>query len=300
MRETTGGISCPIRVVTWNLRYAGAERAARLAGRVSVMAWDVCLLQEVSKHAKDALLAAVAPRCSIFGIDWVLESRGRVHGAAILTRGDFTISEAESVRDLPSQERGVGALIHAPGGVVLRAVSWHAPNAAGQGVAFKMAGYNGIISYLKKLAGPVILGFDGNHWNLRTGLAPRPVPEPGGDPHYVENRFFSDDPQHSLRDAYLEYLRCHPDEYARVQEERPEGPLAVTYVRGTRARPQPDRFDYVFVSDHFVVERVEHDYEASIEAGSDHATVRADLRLTTGSGAVRSAAGAPSGSRRPA
>ena len=268
-----------VHAVSWNLKYPGAGRAGRLARRVAALDWDVFLLQEVSRHARDALKAEVAPRSSAFGIDWLSRPRGWAHGAAILTRGDFTIVDAEPVRDLPRYERGVGAVIQSPDGMEFRAISWHAPNAAGQGAEYKMAGYTGIISYLEGLAGPVIFGFDGNHWNLETGLQPRPPPELGSDDWYLENLFFSNEPPHGLRDGYLDYLAHNPHEYALALKERPEGPLAVTYVRGSKKRPQPDRFDYVFVSEHFSVERVAHDYEAAVEAGSDHATVRVDLRL---------------------
>lgn len=268
-----------LRVVSWNLKYPGRGRARRLACHVGALHWDVFLLQEVSTHAKEALEAEVSPRGSAYGIDWLSHPRGRVHGAAILTRGEFMIVEAEPLRDLPRYERGVSAVIRNRGGMEFRAISWHAPNAAGQGVEYKMAGYTGIISYLKELHGPVILGFDGNHWNLSTALQPHPAAKPNGDDWYLENLFFSNEPPHNLRDGYLDFLARNPDEYARVLKERPEGPLAVTYVRGSKRRPQPDRFDYVFISDHFSVDGYAHDYDASVEAGSDHATVRADLRL---------------------
>ena len=170
-------------------------------------------------------------------------------------------------------------MIRGPRRIGLNAVSWHAPNATGQSVKFKMAGYAGIIAHFERLKGSVILGFDSNHWNLDTALAPNPPPEPGSSDWYLENLFFSASPPHALRDAFLDYLVDNPAEHARILEERPEGPLAVTYVRGSKARPQPDRFDYVFISEHFSVERVAHNYEASVEAGSDHATVQADLRV---------------------
>ncbi|WP_425155509.1 endonuclease/exonuclease/phosphatase family protein [Candidatus Palauibacter sp.] len=269
-----------IRVVSWNLKYPGTRRA----GRIAELEWDLLLLQEVTRKAADSLKAEVAPSSSAFGIDWLSAPHGRAHGAAILTRGGFAIAEAESLLDLPMRERGVGAVIRGPGGVEFRAVSWHAPNAAGQGVEFKMTGYTGIISYLERLTGPVILGFDANHWNLGTGLEPHSPPRPGSSAWYLEELFFSNEPPHGLRDAYLDYLIRNPAEYARVLAERPDGPLAVTYVRGSKSRPQPDRFDYVFVSDHFSVYGFAHDYEASVEAGSDHATVHADLRLNLSKG----------------
>lgn len=183
-----------IRVMSWNLRFPGRKRAAKLAGHVAALKWDVCLLQEVTQRAKEALKVEVAPSGCAFGIDWLSGSPRRAHGAAILTRGDFVIAKAETIKELPSHERGVSAAIRGSRGIGLNAVSWHAPNAAGQGVRFKMAGYAGIIAHLERLKGPVILGFDSNHWNLDTALAPNPPPEPGSSDWYLENLFFSASP----------------------------------------------------------------------------------------------------------
>ena len=56
-------------------------------------------------------------------------------------------------------------------------------------------------------------------------------------------------------------------------------PLALTHVRGGN-RPVADRFDVDMVSDGWTVERIKHDYEDAVAAGSDHAYVLAELHLS--------------------
>jgi endonuclease/exonuclease/phosphatase family metal-dependent hydrolase len=53
----------------------------------------------------------------------------------------------------------------------------------------------------------------------------------------------------------------------------------VSYVRGTKAKPVADRFDYIFVSPEIRVVGCTYDYERASEAGSDHASVRVELEL---------------------
>ena len=86
-------------------------------------------------------------------------------------------------------------------------------------------------------------------------------------------------PQHGLRDAYLDHLTQNPAEYEDALRLRPDGPLAVSYVRGSKASPTADRFDYVFVSPEIVVRSCRYDYEGAVACGSDHGSVRVDLRF---------------------
>jgi hypothetical protein len=71
----------------------------------------------------------------------------------------------------------------------------------------------------------------------------------------VENRFFAADPQHRLRDALLDWLRDNRDEYRRCLEQRPRGPLKITYKRGATY----DRYDYLMISDELRVRGMTHD-----------------------------------------
>lgn len=140
----------------------------------------------------------------------------------------------------------------------------------------KRQGYLGIIEWLDTTSGPIVLGFDGNHWNLSVDLEPEYIAE-SDSPWYLENRFFGSNKNHRLRDAFLDYLREHPLEYEEIVKLRPHGPLAVSYVRGSGKKPVEDRFDYVFVSDEIDVRGCFYNYEGAIDAGSDHAIVIANM-----------------------
>ena len=131
---------------------------------------------------------------------------------------------------------------------------------------------------ISEVGGPIILGFDGNHWNRSLDLEPEYVPA-SDDPWLLENLFFGSNKLHRLRDAFLDYLRHHPAEHAEIKERLPRGPLAVSYVRGSKAKPVEDRFDYVFVSEEIEVTECSYDYQGAKAAGSDHGIVPADLHL---------------------
>ena len=77
------------------------------------------------------------------------------------------------------------------------------------------------------------------------------------------------------------FLNDRPDLRAQIAEDRPNGPLAVSHRTGRRKgyAGVDRRFDSIWVSHHFRVEKVEYPYEASCAAGSDHSAVVADLSL---------------------
>ena len=142
----------------------------------------------------------------------------------------------------------------------------------------KMQGYRGIVGWLGTLSGPIILGFDGNHWNRSVDLEPEHIPA-SDDPWLLENLFFGSNRVHRLRDAFLDHLRVRPAEHEEIKKRRPHGPLAVSYIRGSKANPTEDRFDYVFITDELSVTECSYDYQGAKAAGSDHGIVTADLHI---------------------
>src|SRR5262249_43865990 len=117
---------------------------------------------------------------------------------------------------------------------------------------------------------PLIVGLDGNHWNLRTSLELPDAPT-RTDPFFDENAFFGADPDHGLRDALVAYLEAHPARHRKLVTLRPDGPLEVTHNRGGHGRP--DRFDYLMISKEFQVDGITHDHRKALRAGSDHGLV---------------------------
>jgi endonuclease/exonuclease/phosphatase family metal-dependent hydrolase len=138
-----------------------------------------------------------------------------------------------------------------------------------------MAGYRALLAAIAQASEPLVAGFDSNHWSLRSDLALSPPPAPD-HAFEVENRFFSSEPQHTLRDALLDYLRASPKLHEAIRRERPNGPLETTYIRGNGKTP--DRFDYIFISQQIRVKEMTHDWAATDDL-SDHALVAADLAI---------------------
>lgn len=98
------------------------------------------------------------------------------------------------IADLPKPQRGLWATVRLPSGPIIAAVSWHAPNAAGDGVEVKMSGYRAMSSWLRG-RGPVVLGADLNSWRDPVDLRP-PVP---GDAFEAEHAFVGRHPTTGCR-----------------------------------------------------------------------------------------------------
>ncbi len=273
-KSETQGRERAMRFATWNLRYCGKDQAQRRVDFLEGWDWDVIALQEVSGRAWDGITKSGIAESGYYALEgFGLTPQGRSHGAALLARNGFWLSRSQLIPHLPKSERALAA-VASVGDTAVTVASWHAPNAAGEGVTTKMKGYRGILDWLKGISGATILGFDGNHWNRSTNLEPKPVPD-RNDRWLLENQFFGSNEVHKLRDAFLDHLRQHPLEYEEILKQRPEGPLAVSYVRGSTE----DRFDYVFVSDEVSVKHCSYNYTEARAAGSDHGIVTADLVL---------------------
>jgi hypothetical protein len=86
-------------------------------------------------------------------------------------------------------------------------------------------------------------------------------------------------PLHSLRDALRTYLEAHPSELASIIQARPEGPLALSHIRGNKRKRTECRYDFIYCTREVVVESISYMYNESLEAGSDHALVTAALSI---------------------
>jgi endonuclease/exonuclease/phosphatase family metal-dependent hydrolase len=263
-------ISAVFSVATWNLKFNSTPD--RTLSYLQHARWDIACLQEVSRSAS-ALLGHRENWTVVDGLKLAsqeLSSWKRPHATAIVARNGWRLEDSGVVADTPTPGRGVRALVRRDDEFV-SVISWHAPNAAGEGVETKMAGYRAVVTAIGATDGPLVVGLDSNHWSLRTDLDL--VDHNADSPFAFENQFFSGDPQHRLRDALNVYLRENRDVYEELINRRPNGPLEVTYKRGGTL----DRFDYIMVSDHFHVDEISHDFEGAREAGSDHGLVSAVL-----------------------
>jgi hypothetical protein len=79
------------------------------------------------------------------------------------------------------------------------------------------------LDWLGPVSGPIVLSFDGNHWNRSVGLETEHVPD-SDDRWLLENRFFGSNKVHRLRDAILDHLlRVHQYQYEEIKKRRPRG-----------------------------------------------------------------------------
>jgi endonuclease/exonuclease/phosphatase family metal-dependent hydrolase len=270
-----------LRVATWNVRWNGGQKTvAREAELLAATPWDVAMLQEVNLNAWQAFGACGLADGGVSAFDgsFIAPDGKRPHGVALLVRNGLRLTDAVAIAGLPRPGRGVGATLMG-WEVPMSVASWHAPNAAASGPAIKMQGYLGFLGWIARQQGPTVAGFDANHWENSTELKlAMPVDPAHG--WYLEHRFFGADPPHRLRDAYRDYLDQNPDAYERLLGTPPRnGPLAVTYTRGSKQHPTPDRFDYVFISNELSCTEMDHLYQQGVDAGSDHALVTATLTV---------------------
>lgn len=272
--------SSTLRFLTWNLNGASGERAQRIVALLASELADgpaLAALQEVKPATHRVLVAA-----GIF--DWLVYSleirapgefdRGnRKLGCVLAGRGDMELLAGDVLWRLPLPERSAIARVRW-NGAEFDAISYH--SLAGSGFkAGKGVAYRGLLETLAARERPVLLGLDANtpkvdHPEESRSVFWWPAHEPLvlGPPAARE---------HDLSDAFRLWLALNPAEWEAIAARSPDGPLAVTHLRG--AKNNPCRYDQVWVSPEWAVYSVRHLTEASFEAGSDHALVRANLRI---------------------
>lgn len=277
----------PVRVVSWNLSWRTGATADRQGAFLASLRPEVVLLQEVNAASIGRLAEAA-------GLNWVrssLELRepmpedkvGRRRGCAIGGRGEAP-SSVRLLTDVPLPERLLIARVMV-GAQEVALASYHAP----PGVSwFEKKPQQAVLfaRWLEARTGPVLFGADANtpevdhpdfaltrtHWHT-------------GDRHLDgapgDDLLVGPDKIHGLDDALRRWFDRHPDQLDVVRAEFPTGPVRCSHRTGKR-KTSPGtarRFDSIWVSRHFTVETVDYPYEASCEAGSDHAAVVAELIL---------------------
>ena len=268
-----------VRVATWNVNWF-TRSAASHRSKVAFMAeqsWDVLALQEVTDGLQEAIRDAGIAEVVAFPAP-----SDERFTSGLIARNGFVLSQISLLGQSPQPRRGLWA--HAQvNGFGFDVLSWHAPNAANrENRPVKRAGYMAFVEWCGGRRGPLVVGTDANHGSFYV----REEDFPGSPfkldfPHdewWEENQFWTQaDPD--LRDVWIQYLDDHPQVLAEIRAGWTGGPSAVSYTRGSRKRPVPDRFDYVLASPEFSVCSVTYDYEGGCSAGSDHAFLAANLTL---------------------
>lgn len=131
----------------------------------------------------------------------------------------------------------------------------------------------------------MIVGVDTNAWSDQ----PLHAATEQMDPIWEEqDNFTGRTPRHGLRDVFRSLVDRDEARAGLLASMRPDGPLAVTFIRRPHDRPRNivaregsafglDRMDRLYVSEHFEPRACEHFYHDAVDAGGDHALVAAEL-----------------------
>ena len=306
-------------VISWNFCVWTTSRNVQKVEFLDSLDWSIALLQEVSPEALEAIQSGIPGVSVVSGVELLraqasnpqpepVARKVRDFGCAILARNGAVIenqglipsseldpdSKSDLTRfgdaSLPLIESLVQAQVELPRGTVIEAVAAHPPHSAGKGedkamrIERKLRTYAALERWVKSRTN-VVVGIDGNAWidsACDDRFASRPSSVPPDDPQLAVSKFFYDGPKrHGLQDVYRQWLHQDPARLDAIRSRRPNGPPAVTFVRGT-TRKVADRFDAIMASPAFAVRQVDHSYEDSVSAGSDHSYVLAQLEAPDG------------------
>lgn len=264
-----------LRVATWNVDGWHTIRPAQLE-LLHTIAPDIALLQEVTPASMEVLRSA--------GWDGVLSlellpsdhrERNDVRpkfGCAILGRAPMLSAEnARVIEDAPSPVRTLTADVRIDGALV-HAISAALPPGRMWGRAAKTGQAHALGSHVTGHPDPVVLGMDRNGPQFEAWDPEETVWWKQDDPS-----FFAPGAAHGLSDVLDRWLHEHRAEMEAERSARPDGPRAVTYLETRATPPVPRRYDVLMASRHFTPQGVAHHFHASIEAGSDHGLVVAEL-----------------------
>lgn len=262
-----------VRFVSWNLNGFAPKGQAEL---LAAAEWDLCAMQEATtESAFDALAEQVGATgaCARGLLDEDADARAR-YVSGLLARGPWRLGPS-AVLDVPSPERTLHA-VATRDDAALTVASLALPPASSDawGPGPKVEQAVGIARWLKALDGPVVVGIDANTPRVdHPDLARTAFWNDG------EDRLLGAQREHELRDVYRELVERDPARAAQVRADRPDGPLAVSYVRGRGERAADCRYDSILASPGIAIRDAGYRWEDARAAGSDHALVWADLDL---------------------
>ena len=268
-----------IRFVTWNLNWMSRSEHAcrRRAQFLADLEWDVLALQEVVPLQAEALADACVGEVVCYPGDL----RGERFASALIARNGVTLTRPGLIAGLPQPRRGIFATANL-GDTSFEVLSWHAPNAAKkENRLVKRQGYAAFTEWLNGRSGALLVGADANHGAVYTreqDVLGSPFLPVNDDEWSIENTFWTD-PEPDMRDAWLHHLSANPEVLESCLTEHGGLPSAVSYVRGSKTNPVPDRFDYVLASPEFEIVDVRYDYALGVENSSDHAVLTARVAL---------------------
>lgn len=290
-------ISEHIKILTWNLNAFTNNQTDQKLALLDRLDWDVALLQEllprtisqIEAHFSGGRLVSREP-----AEGWPNPPSRRRCGVLIRTSSDFVAEQiidcvdgitGPTPKDCEAPREALVAADVRVGPHIVTVVSAHPPHAASRSDeerAWRVEGKLRTYAALERFVTPLdlaIVGMDANAWLDYEPFEPKRWDD-GSEQAAVTRFFHETPPRHGLHDALRVWFTNNPDAFAEVRHRRPNGPFAMTHVRGGN-RPVAERFDVIMVKSQFDVMAIEHSYEDAVTTGSDHAYVLADLSLNT-------------------
>lgn len=285
-----------MHVMSWNLQARRSGWTGRIEDRVALIQelgqeneWDVLLLQEVPEGGprnSPADLRLTPTPCTTPGPSWLAVTRmpATATGAALIASDGWTVIEAAPLMEVPSPRRTMCGVLRHPAGHEIAVASAalppaghaqdEAPRSSDDWGAAKAVQAQLLADWVAEQANrgrSVVVGIDAN--------GPRLDPPDWNtvDPWWdAELLLLGRDAP--VKDAYRGWLAKQPEERARIERLRPQGPLACSHMRGGHT---PSRYDHILVSDDLEVTTCTYVVGDAFAAGSDHALVQATLRFSS-------------------
>jgi exonuclease III len=270
-----------LTVISWNVDgwHTILDEQMALIDRTEA---DLLLAQEVTPASADVLRRAgweLVTALELLPVSHVERAGRRPRfSCAVAVRGDLRIGSSAVLTGAPSPVRSLVARIERPSGPLV-AISAALPPGSMWGSAAKQGQARVIAAHLEELRDegiPAIIGMDRNgpkHERF----------EPEDTEWWAEDdpALFAADAPHGLRDVLVMLYAQDSERLAAARAARPDGPLEVSYVEQRTDPPAPRRYDIILASPDWEVRDVTHDYQAAVEAGSDHGLVQSELVVHT-------------------
>jgi hypothetical protein len=223
---------------TWNVNYL-KFRDSHLNFLKEIKP-DILAIQEVHPDFFTKLSSSDLFSNSHYTLGYIQHGVKPSHPCAILSSADIQLRNPSLIPDLPFPEKCmiVDAKLDT---AVIKVCSFHTP----PGVNVKELKPQSLVilaEWLKSRDGPAILGIDANapdvdHPKLKDTV------------WYWddESKLLGEQKIHDLRDAFRDYLENNQDLKATIEQNWPEGPLAVSHLTGKGRGQTERRYDFIFV-----------------------------------------------------
>ncbi len=256
-----------MRLVDWNISYAG-DTERKMDYLKTLVYDDMCvLLQEVKPHAFSYIKSTFGDRFHmLYSLEYrkpsKFDSDARRLGVAIMVGKQFEVVESGVVERSPFPDRTLFATIKMDGQII-KLLALRSLTGCGY-YRTKSVQYDSFAEFIDEYH-PDVIGIDANepqidHYNMEKMVFFDNGP---GAKH-----FFDEACAIGLRDAFIQGNS--------ISEQEEGKPLAKSHnIR----RKGAVRYDFLLVKDSFHIKNAEYRYDEAVAAGSDHAVVLCEVGM---------------------